>query len=114
VLASHVLEHIVEDDVALAEVYRVLRPGGQAILPVPITSAGPTVDFGFVDPARNHHARECGPDYTERYLRAGFAVEEIGSRGLPDPEGHALLTVERGGHTEHRIPFCTKPHDGAP
>ncbi|MEM8997935.1 MAG: class I SAM-dependent methyltransferase, partial [Acidobacteriota bacterium] len=113
VLASHVLEHIVEDDVALSEIYRVLRPGGQAILPVPITAAGATVDFGFVDPARNHHARECGPDYAERYRSAGFAVEEVGSRSLPDPEAHALLTVERGGQTEHCIPFCTKPLDGA-
>ncbi|MEM1182421.1 MAG: methyltransferase domain-containing protein [Acidobacteriota bacterium] len=108
VLASHVFEHIVEDDVALAEVHRVLRPGGQAILPVPIT-AERTVDFGFVDPARNHHARECGPDYVERYRRVGFTVDEVGSRSLPDPRGHALLTAERGGETEHHIPFCTKP-----
>lgn len=112
VLASHVLEHIVEDDAALAEIHRVLRPGGQAILPVPIT-AERTVDFGFVDPDRNHHARECGPDFLERYRRAGFEVETVCSDELPDPEGHALFTAEFGGRTEHQIPFCTKPADGA-
>ena len=108
VLASHVLEHIVEDRQALAEIHRVLRPGGQAILPVPITAAE-TVEFGFVDPERNHHARECGPEYLERYRDAGFELEVVGSRQLPDPDGHALYTLERGRQVEHLIPFCRKP-----
>ena len=108
VLASHVLEHIVEDGQVLAEIHRVLRPGGQAILPVPIT-APETVEFGFVDPRRNHHARECGPEYLERYRDAGFELEVVGSHELPDPDGHALYTLEQDRQVEHLIPFCRKP-----
>ena len=36
VYASHVLEHIKEDDRALSEIKRVLTPSGIAVLPVPI------------------------------------------------------------------------------
>lgn len=35
ILASHVLEHIVDDASAMSELYRVLKPGGSAILSVP-------------------------------------------------------------------------------
>ena len=35
VYASHVLEHIREDRVALSEIRRILKPGGLAILPLP-------------------------------------------------------------------------------
>ncbi|MFJ8477560.1 class I SAM-dependent methyltransferase [Kitasatospora sp. NPDC094011] len=35
VVAFDVLEHIVEDDRAMAEIYRVLRPGGLALIAVP-------------------------------------------------------------------------------
>jgi len=36
ILCSHVLEHIVEDLKAIKEIYRILRPGGYAIIMVPI------------------------------------------------------------------------------
>ena len=36
VIASHVMEHIFDDVKALSECYRILKPGGVAILPVPI------------------------------------------------------------------------------
>jgi SAM-dependent methyltransferase len=39
VIASEVLEHVVDDETAIAEVARVLRPGGLAALSVP--AAGP-------------------------------------------------------------------------
>jgi predicted SAM-dependent methyltransferase len=39
VLCSHVLEHIKEDNKALLEIYRVLKPGGIAIIMVPILLA---------------------------------------------------------------------------
>ena len=35
VIASEVLEHVLEDDVAMREIARVLRPGGKAVVTVP-------------------------------------------------------------------------------
>ncbi|MEM6796355.1 MAG: class I SAM-dependent methyltransferase, partial [Acidobacteriota bacterium] len=108
VFASHVLEHIVDDRAALRECLRVLRPGGLAVLPVPITAAV-TEDFGFVDASRNEHARECGPDYFDRYAEAGFEVEVWTGEQVGDVERYALLTWVDGEPTEHQIPFCRKP-----
>ena len=36
VICSHVLEHVREDRQAMAELFRVTRPGGLALLPVPV------------------------------------------------------------------------------
>ena len=55
VFASHVLEHIQNDHDALAEIKRVLRPGGIAVLPVPIIGA-PTVEY----PEPNPHSFKLG------------------------------------------------------
>ena len=42
VYASHVLEHIRDDSKAVAEIRRVLRPNGVAIIPVPIVGLAPS------------------------------------------------------------------------
>jgi SAM-dependent methyltransferase len=84
VLCNHVLEHVVDDRKAMSELYRVLKPGGWAILQTPlslelrstyedfsITSAeGREVAFGQRD-----HVRIYGQDYEERLRAVGFAVE---------------------------------------
>ena len=83
VLCSHVLEHVQEDRRALAEFARVLRPGGRAIILVPMdrrrtttfedpsveTAAGRLAAFGHP-----YHVRICGADYGERIAAAGFDV----------------------------------------
>ena len=38
VYCSHVLEHVEDDRKAIAEIYRVLKKGGQAVILVPITA----------------------------------------------------------------------------
>ncbi len=106
--ASHVLEHVVEDWVALAEIYRVLRPGGLAILVVPITCET-TVEFDEVIAQRNFHARECGPDYFDRYRDAGFDVTLFRSDEMPDVKKYALTSILDEGEFAHWIPFCVKP-----
>jgi SAM-dependent methyltransferase len=41
-LTAHVLEHVPDTDAALAEIYRVLRPGGHLLLQVPLLQAATT------------------------------------------------------------------------
>lgn len=68
VFASHVLEHIREDEKAVREVRRILRPGGLAILPVPIVCEK-TIEYADANPHEAGHVRAPGMDYPERYRK---------------------------------------------
>ena len=106
-VACHVLKHIVEDHDALAEVLRVLRPNGVAVLMVPVT-ARRTTDWGAVDSERNWHARECGVDYFDRYAETGFRVENLRTEDFKEAQSEALWTQEGNVRTSHWVSFCTK------
>ena len=85
VICNHVLEHIDDEFKAVSEVYRILKPGGWAILQVPIdfnrqiTFEDKTITsakdrekyFGQYD-----HVRFHGLDYPERLRKSGFKVVE--------------------------------------
>lgn len=84
VICSHVLEHV-NDRMAFAEVYRILRPGGQFVFMIPIvegwseTYENPAIvseqarhiHFGQFD-----HVRYYGSDVRQRAAAAGFQVSE--------------------------------------
>lgn len=84
ILANHILEHIEDDHRAMAEIRRVLRPDGFALVQVPIA---PTLARTREDPnattpeqrerayGQRDHVRLYGADYPERLRRAGLAVE---------------------------------------
>ena len=65
VFASHVLEHIKEDYKAIAEIRRVLKPNGFAILPVPIVGYE-TVEYSEPNSYEFGHVRSPAPDYFEK------------------------------------------------
>ena len=68
VFASHVLEHVPDDRKAVSEIHRILRPGGIAILPVPIYGPGATIEYGKPRPEECGHIRAPGlSDYFDRY-----------------------------------------------
>ena len=83
IICNHVLEHIPDDTKAMQELYRVLAPGGTAILQVPyekertITFEDDTITdpkerariFGQYD-----HVRVYGMDYFEKLSTIGFKV----------------------------------------
>ena len=86
VICNHVLEHIPNDQLAMQEIFRVLKPWGQAILQVPYS---PILKKTFEDPTitsradrekyfgQFDHVRIYGTDYTSRLESAGFHVETI-------------------------------------
>jgi ubiquinone/menaquinone biosynthesis C-methylase UbiE len=66
VFSSRVLEHIDNDYVALQEIYRILKPGVIAVLPVPIVSEK-TIEYPEVVSSGFSHVRAPGRDYFKRY-----------------------------------------------
>ncbi len=104
IMCFHVLEHIPDDRMAMSELYRVLRPGGWALIQVPVykglkeTVEGPDVRdpserirrFGHPD-----HVRKYGQDYTQRLGQAGFEVlEDRWAQSLSE-QGARLFGVNR-------------------
>jgi len=80
VVCSAVLEHINEDVVALKEMYRALKPGGIAIIEIPIgyykdMLGTHTVEFGGT-PFYEHY-RSYGYDFNEKMEQVGFKYRSI-------------------------------------
>lgn len=83
ILCLHVLEHVSNDEAAIRELFRVLKPGGWAIAQVPIDKTRKVTfedsniisnderecAFGQFD-----HVRRYGLDYRSRLESAGFSV----------------------------------------
>lgn len=83
VFASHVLEHIPDDEKAISEIRRILKPNGIAILPVPIVGEK-TVEYLEPNPHEAYHVRAPGFDYFDRYERYFSTVDKIRSDSLPN------------------------------
>ncbi len=84
VMANHVLEHVKDDIACMKEIYRVLKPGGWAIMQVPLdTSRTDTYEnWDITEPSdrekhfgQRDHVRLYGTDYNKRLESAGFEVK---------------------------------------
>ncbi len=82
---NHVMEHVTDDIKAMSEIYRVLKPGGWAIIQSPLWPGLTTTfeDHSITDPkerervfGQNDHVRNYGTDYGKRLEKAGFTVTE--------------------------------------
>lgn len=82
VFASHVLEHVAQDQRAMEEIRRVLRPGGLAILEVPIVS-DVTVEYPAPNPNEFGHVRACGLEYYDRFVPLFSRLELVRSEDIP-------------------------------
>jgi SAM-dependent methyltransferase len=106
VLCNHVLEHVREDEQAMREIFRVLKPGGFAVLQVPLAlDLSETLeDPSLVEPrdrksayGQKDHLGLYGLDYFERLERAGFRVvrdNPLHNNWPPDRGRHCLDEAE--------------------
>ncbi len=103
---NHVMEHVDNDIRAMSELYRVLKPGGWAIIqsPMDITRATTLEDPAIQSEADREkyywqadHQRLYGNDYAQRLAKAGFTVhadpfikelpaEQVSRYALPEEE----------------------------
>ncbi|MAB57878.1 MAG: SAM-dependent methyltransferase [Aequorivita sp.] len=86
IICNHVLEHIPDDTKAMQEIYRVLAPGGTAILQVPYKADLEKTfeDDSITDPKERarifgqyDHVRVYGMDYFTKLESIGFKVEAV-------------------------------------
>jgi len=84
IICYHVLEHISDDTKAMKELYRILKPGGWAILQVPVDpNRGKTYEVSKIVSSwerervfgQKDHVRVYGRDYKNRLEEAGFVVK---------------------------------------
>lgn len=113
IICNHVLEHIPEDVKSMKELCRVLKPGGWAILQVPIDTKRESTfeDFSVTDPTEREslfgqkdHVRVYGMDYLDRLQHAGFSVKVDNFAQQLDP----VEAFRLGINTAEDIYLCSK------
>lgn len=117
VLCNHVLEHIPNDTKAMQELFRVLKPGGTALLQVPLDPKREVTfeDNSITDKAERtkifgqyDHVRVYGTDYFEKLRKTGFEVVELQyGKSLTADERKRFAVVEN-----EYIPLCKHPIEG--
>jgi SAM-dependent methyltransferase len=113
IICNHVLEHIPDDTKAMQELYRVLAPGGIAILQVPydknrkVTFTDDSITdqkeraaiFGQYD-----HVRVYGMDYFNKLRSVGFKVDAIDYTSTLSEEEVNKYRLPKG----ELLPLCSK------
>jgi len=112
-LCIHVMEHVEDDVAAIAELYRVLKPGGWAFITVPIrldrkTYEDPTItapEDRLLHFGEEQHARIYGLDFPDRLESAGFDVQLDLAQDLD-----RSTSEEYGLFADENVFYCTKPY----
>lgn len=114
ILCNHVLEHVPDDETAMKELYRVLKPGGMAILQIPLENdrAVTFEDDSITDKEERarifgqyDHVRVYGMDYFKRLESIGFQVQAVDYTAQINPEEVDRYRLAAG----ELIPVVTKP-----
>ena len=114
IICSHVLEHVPDDAAAFAELFRILKPGGHALLLVPLAHDGLGIDEDTTlnDPAEQDrrfgqwdHVRIYDTDgFTSRMRTAGFETSLYDPYDA-DPEKAKALHL----NPMEKLPIGRKP-----
>ncbi|MBE6501052.1 MAG: glycosyltransferase [Methanobrevibacter thaueri] len=113
IYCSHVLEHVPDDKKALSELYRVLKPGGTALILVPINGIAFELPHNYektLEDAKYNtpelrekhygqfdHVRLYGTDFKDRLMESGFDIKSddfIKNLGHETVERYALIKDE--------------------
>ncbi len=114
ILCNHVLEHIKNDTKAMQELFRVLKPGGTAILQIPIDESRKTTfsDDSITDKKERDlifgqydHVRIYGQDYYKKLEQIGFEVEVNRYANHLGEEKIKRYRINK----DEAIPVCRKP-----
>lgn len=114
IICNHVFQYIEEDRKAMKAVYRMLKPGGWAILQVPIDWKREVTyeDYTITDPKErervfglSEHVRWYGKDYPSRLESVGFNVKSDDFIESFTREEIARYGFWKG----QRIFYCVKP-----
>ena len=113
ILCNHVLEHIPDDQKAMQELYRILNPGGTAILQIPqdLSRKHTFEDDSITDPKERakifgqyDHVRVYGRDFFDKLREIGFKVEEVDYTAELSSEEIEKYRLAKG----EIIPVCHK------
>lgn len=114
IYCSHVFQDVPDDNKAIAECYRTLKPGGWAILNVPIKgektqqSTAPGNQRKTWDKRPDEHLRRYGVDYSEQLSRAGFIVDTVNAETL-EPQQHLRERMGVASRQAGYVHFVRKP-----
>lgn len=111
ILCNHVLEHIAEDRKAIQELYRVLKPGGWAVISVPIRLDQKTFEDPTITSPQERerffgetvHVRYYGYDLVDRLEAGGFKVTLDLGKDVPEE-----TRKKYGLRDDENIFYCTK------
>lgn len=114
-VCSHVLEHVTDDNKALAELYRILKRGGRGILVVPIVLSAREIDEdpSLIDPeerwrrfGQDDHVRLYSKEgFLTRVKNAGFTVSEL------NWEHFGRRTFRRYGIKDRSVLYIVEKHE---
>lgn len=114
VLCNHVLEHVANDILAMKELFRVIKPGGWAILQVPIRPDNELTDEdpNVITPeererrfGQRDHVRFYGKDYPDRLREVGFKVTVDHYVERFDESTRCYFGLD----LDEKVFFCEKP-----
>lgn len=111
IICIHVLEHVDKDRKAIAELFRVLKPGGWALISAPVdfdrlTYEDPTIVSP--DERKKHfgeeqHVRIYGNDFADRLREPGFRVRIDRGVEIPSAQRNKFGLLDN-----ENVFYCTK------
>jgi 2-polyprenyl-3-methyl-5-hydroxy-6-metoxy-1,4-benzoquinol methylase len=115
IIVWHVFEHIKDDLKAISELFKVLTPGGNLLVSVPIYPLGNLVTYEDEAILRNNyksvhghydHCRSCGLDYYQRFENLGFKTQTLAVDSIISED-----ILRFGLQDDHVVWRFTKPID---